>query len=315
MFLCVSANPAIDKLIRITQFRIGAVNRATDAIPEAGGKAAHVAMALRDLGERPHWIGFAGGATGDVLISGLKTLGIRAQPITIQASTRENLAIVDDAGTVTEILEPGAAPEAKDIRSLEKACERKFARGKGKLLVILSGSLPTGVPANFYASLIHLAHSYGCRVILDSSGVALSRGVKARPDLVKPNREEAEALTGQKIPDVRSAQGAVAQILRMGARSVAVSLGKDGVLWGAGENQALLHAHAPDVTRRSTVGSGDAAVAGFAYAMEKGLLPEKAVRLAVACGSANCLSDSLGRIRLSVVRKIEREVSVETLSR
>jgi 1-phosphofructokinase family hexose kinase len=314
MFLCVSANPAIDKQVHMSQFRIGAVNRAIDATPEPGGKAAHVAMALRALGERPQWIGFAGGSTGDILLSGLKTLGIRAQAIAIQAATRENLAIVDGAGTVTEILEPGGKPSAKELRSFRKACEIEFERGKQKLLVILSGSLPRGVSANFYASLIRIAHSYGSRVILDSSGEALRRGVEARPDLVKPNREEAETLTGKKIRDVSSARKALEQILAMGARNVAISLGKDGVLWSVGVNHPVLHARAPEVSKRSAVGSGDATVAGFAYGIGGGLLPEKVLKLAVACGSANCFADSPGRIRLSAVRKMEREVCVERLS-
>ncbi len=314
MFLCVSANPAIDKRVRITEFRVGAVNRAIEAIPEPGGKAAHVAMALRALGDRPRWIGFAGGSTGEVLVSGLKTLGIRAQPIAIRARTRENMAIVDGAGTVTEILEPGGAPSAKEVGAFRRACDREFARGKRKLVVILSGSLPPGVPANFYASLIRIAHSHGCAVILDSSGGALRSGIAARPDLVKPNREEAEALTGKTIRDVPSARGAVAQILAMGARSVAISLGKEGVVWGTGENWPVLHAQAPEVSKRSAVGSGDATVAGFAYGISNRLAPERVLRLAVACGSANCLADSPGRIQLSTARKIEREVCVKRLS-
>src|ERR1700750_875142 len=105
MFLCISANPAIDKQIRMTQFRLGAVNRAIDATPEPGGKAAHVAMALLALGARPQWMGFAGGWTGEILVRGLKALGIHAQPIAIHESTRENLAIMDDTGAVTEILQ------------------------------------------------------------------------------------------------------------------------------------------------------------------------------------------------------------------
>ena len=109
MFLCISANPAIDKQIRISKFLVGAVNRARETTPEPGGKAAHVAMALRAFGERPHWIGFAGGATGHALVSGLKQIGIRVQSISVRARTRENVAIVDDAGTVSEILEPGGA--------------------------------------------------------------------------------------------------------------------------------------------------------------------------------------------------------------
>ena len=313
MFLCISANPAIDKQVRFTEFRVGAVNRAAEAIAEPGGKAAHVAMALRALGARPQWIGFAGASTGDVLIRGLKALGIQARSIAIQAPTRENLAIVDDAGKVTEILEPGGKPSAKEVTSFRKACENEFARGKRKLLVILSGSLPPGVPVNFYGSLIRIAHSYSCRVILDSSGEALQRGVAARPDLVKPNREEAEALTGIKIRDVASSRKAMDEILAMGARSVAISLGKDGVLWTAGVDQPVLHARAPEVSKRSAVGSGDATVAGFAYGIDNGLRPERGLKLAVACGSANCFADSPGRVRLSAVRKMEREVRVETL--
>ena len=72
MFLCVSANPAIDRQIRIAEFKIGGVNRAREATPEPGGKAAHVAMALQALGERPQWIGFAGGGTGEFLVKGLQ---------------------------------------------------------------------------------------------------------------------------------------------------------------------------------------------------------------------------------------------------
>jgi len=313
MFLCISANPAIDKQIRITEFYVGAVNRAKETTPEPGGKAAHVAMALRAFGERPHWIGFAGGATGDALVSGLKDLGIRVQAVPARARTRENLAIVDDAGTVSEILEPGGALSAREVESFRKACECEFARGKRKLWVILSGSQPPRIPANFYASLIRVAHSHGCGVILDSSGEGLRRAVEARPDLVKPNRDEAEALTGRKIRDVRSARAALQEILVIGARSVAISLGKDGVLWGSRNSQAVLHARAPEISRRSAVGSGDATVAGFAYGMDSRLVPEKVLKLAVACGSANCLADSPARIRLSTVRKIEKEVRVKVL--
>jgi 1-phosphofructokinase family hexose kinase len=314
MFLCISANPAIDKQIRMAQFRLGAVNRASDATPEPGGKAAHVAMALLALGERPQWIGFAGGSTGDVLVRGLKALGIRGRPIAIREPTRENLAIIDEAETVTEILLPGGKPSAKEAGSFQKACEREFARGKQKLLVILSGSLPPGIPANFYATLTRIAHSYGCRIVLDSSGEALRRGVRAKPEFVKPNREEAEALTGKTIRDIPSARKAMDEILAMGARSAAISLGKDGVLWSTGVEQPVVHARAPEVNKGSAVGSGDAMVAGFAYAIDNGLLPEEALKLAVACGAANCLADSPGRIRLSTVRKMEREVRVKTWS-
>ena len=91
MFLCVSANPAVDKRIRVAEFRIAAVNRAKEAIPEPGGKAAHVALALRALGAGPRWIGFAGGATGDFLVHGLESLGISVLAVPQATANRRAL--------------------------------------------------------------------------------------------------------------------------------------------------------------------------------------------------------------------------------
>jgi 1-phosphofructokinase family hexose kinase len=312
MFLCVSANPAIDKRVRVPDFRIAAVNRAKEAIPEPGGKAAHVALALRALGVGPRWIGFAGGATGDFLVRGLQSLGISACAVPVRAPTRENLAILDDAGRVTELLEPGGEVSAKELGAFRKACEMEFARGGSALTVVLSGSLPPGAPAGFYGELVSAAHEQGCQVILDTSGEGLRLGVAAGPDLVKPNREEAEAATGRSIENRPSATALARRMASLGAGSVALSLGKEGVLWLASREGAALRARAPEVKGRSAVGSGDAMVAGFAYALKKKLPPREALRLAVACGTANCLAESPGRIRRSDVRKMERRVRVNT---
>jgi 1-phosphofructokinase family hexose kinase len=314
MFLCISANPAIDKRIRVAGFRIAAVNRAKEVIPEPGGKAAHVALALRALGGKPRWIGFAGGATGEYLVHGLEGLGISALAIPVRAPTRENLAMVDAAGTVTELLEPGGDVSLKEVCLLRRACEKEFARGRSALTVILSGSLPPGAPANFYADLIRAARDRGCRAILDTSGEALRLGIEAGADLVKPNREEAEALTGIVIKGHSSASTAVRRIVAMGARCVALSLGKDGMLWRATKDDVTLQASAPAVKGKSAVGSGDAMVAGLAYAGEKRLSPRETLRLAVACGTANCLAESPGRIRRSDVKKMEHRVRVDAVS-
>jgi len=314
MFLCVSGNPAIDKRIRMAEFRIGAVNRAKEAIPEPGGKAAHVALALRALGAGPRWIGFAGGATGDFLVHGLERLGISALAVAVRAATRENLAIVDRAGVVTELLEPGGAVSAKELGRFRKACETEFARGRKALTVILSGSLPPGAPVSFYGELVCAAHKQGCRVILDTSGEGLRLAIAAGPDLVKPNREEAEAATGRTIENHASASTLARQIALMGAGSVALSLGKQGVLWRGSGDGTTLFATGPEVKGRSAVGSGDAMVAGFAYAREKKLPPREALRLAVACGTANCYAESPGRIQRSDVKKIEQRVRVNAES-
>ncbi len=129
MFVCVSPNPAIDRRLRLTRLVPGCVNRATEVHPAPGGKATHVAMVLRALGADPLWIGFAGGATGQELLEGLRRIGIKANAVTVQQATRVNLEIIDDSASVTEILEPGAAPSGAEIASFLDACESAFAQG------------------------------------------------------------------------------------------------------------------------------------------------------------------------------------------
>jgi 1-phosphofructokinase family hexose kinase len=314
MFVCISANPAIDKRVRLTKLVPGGVNRATDVKAAPGGKATHVAMVLRTLGADPDWIGFSGGASGQELLDGLRMLGIRAHPAKTAQVTRVNLEIIDDAAGVTEILEPGAAPSESEIASFQDACEEQFARGKSQAIVVASGSLPPGMPRNFYAALIHRAHAHGCKFFLDTSGEPLRSALEAGPDFVKPNREEAEWLTGCKIADAASAAGAIRHLFTAGAKSAAISLGKGGLVWCAGAGRDLYFASSAVVQERSAVGCGDAVMAAFAYAAGAGLTEEETVRLAAACGAANCLANSPGAARAEDIQRFRKEARVERLS-
>jgi 1-phosphofructokinase family hexose kinase len=313
MFVCLSLNPAIDKRLRLSRLVPGCVNRATEVHPAPGGKAAHVAMVLRTLGADPQWIGFAGGASGQDLLAGLRKIGIRATAIAVEQSTRVNLEIIDDSASVTEILEPGAAPSETEIAAFLAACEEAFARDKSQTIVIASGSLPPGVREDFYANLIARAHSHGCRFFLDTSGEPLRRALEAGPDFVKPNREEAEWLTASVIVDPASAVDAIRRLLAAGAKSAAVSLGEGGLFWCPGSAQTVYFAPSVAVPVRSSVGSGDSAVAAFAHAAAAGLPTEETLRLAAACGAANCLADSPGALRADDVHRLQKEIRVEVL--
>jgi tagatose 6-phosphate kinase len=313
MFVCLSANPAIDKRLRLSRLVPGCVNRAAEVHAAPGGKAAHVAMVLRTLGDDPQWIGFAGGASGQDLLSGLRKIGIRARAITTEQPTRVNLEILDDSASVTEILEPGAAPSETEIASFYAACEEAFALGKRQTIVIASGSLPPGVPEDFYANLIARAHRHGCRFFLDTSGEPLRRALEAGPDFVKPNREEAEWLTASVIADPPSAVAAIRRLLAAGAKSAAISLGGRGLFWCPGNAQAVYFAPPVAVQVRSSVGSGDSTVAAFAHAAAAGLPTEETLRLAAACGAANCLADSPGALRAADVHRLQKEIRVEAL--
>jgi len=109
-----------------------------------------------------------GGSTGAELLAGLKKLGIEAHSVTAIGETRTNLEIIDDAGVVTEIREPGSPVSPAELSAFERACNELFERGKESTTVIFSGSLPVGAPNNFYAKLIVAARTAGCRTFLDA---------------------------------------------------------------------------------------------------------------------------------------------------
>jgi len=311
MFLCVSANPAIDKRLRMGSLLRGQVNRACSAESFAGGKAAHVAMVLRTLGKEPRWIGPCGGASGKELLAKLSELGIAATGIPTRQATRMNLEILEEDGKVTEILEPGAAPE---WAAFEERYMDMLAQGAGQLSVIFSGSLPKGTAWDLYARLIAAAYEHSCRTFLDTSGEALRLGLSAGPSFVKPNREEASQLLGAEVNSLSNGAAAVRKLLELGAESAAISLGSEGLLFCAGAGEPVLSAAPLPVRAHSTVGCGDSAVAGFAFGLESNFAAEDTLRLAAACATANCLADSPGAARLEDIRNFERQVLVQELA-
>ena len=314
MFACISVNPAIDKRIHLARLVPGHVNRVSDVQAAAGGKAAHVAMVLRSLGAQPRWIGFTGGPSGEELLSGLRDLGIQTVPVPMKNATRTNLEVIDEFGTVTEILEPGAMVSMEEIHAFESACDALFREGGGVVTAIFSGSLPPGVPSWFYASLIEKVHNRGGKAFLDASGEPLKLALEAGPDFVKPNREEAEWLTGKPIQDVKSAAAAVTQLIAAGAKSAAASLGQDGLVWKPVKSDTIYHACAPKVSTVSPVGSGDATVAGFAHAAEEKLGAHESLKLAAACGAANCLAGLPGQLSAGEVQRLRELVKIDVVA-
>jgi 1-phosphofructokinase family hexose kinase len=311
-FICVSLNPAIDKRLRLDTLKPGRVNRATEAIPTPGGKSAHVAMVLRALGADPLWLGFAGGPNGDALLQGLRTLSIRAEGVPTAAETRMNLEILEQQGTVTEILEPGSYVTAEERESLLRAFETQLELNPNAI-VIMSGSLPPGLPKDEFATLVKIGRQRGARVFLDTSGEPLKLGLQQRPDFAKPNHEEAEWLIGRTIDGNSSAASALKDLIENGPRSAAISLGANGLVWrGSNASEAFI-AVPPKLETKSAVGSGDATIAGFALAASQDLEPSETLRLAVACGAANVLADLPGRVRLHDVERLRGQVRVEFL--
>jgi len=304
-FLCVSANPAIDKRLTVESLLAGKIHRARSTQSFPGGKATHVAMVLRTLGHAPEWVGPCGGATGVELVAGLSLLGIRAHACPAAQPTRTNLEIIDAHGRVTEILEPGCPLSPAELLAFETSCKRLFSENQKAAFVIFSGSLPAGVPSDLYARFIRSAKEFGCHTFVDTSGEALAHALAARPDFAKPNREEAAKLLGIAIDSRNVEVDALRRLIQLGARSAALSLGSEGLLFCPAKDAPPLFAPAAQLRVRSTVGCGDSALAGFAHSIASDASPEDALCLAAACAAANCLADSPGAARLEDIRRLQ----------
>jgi 1-phosphofructokinase len=312
--VCVSANPAMDRRLRMASLAVGEINRAHSAQGLAGGKAAHVAMATLALGAKPVWVGFLGGAIGQECARQMETLGIRLLAIPTVAGTRVNLEIIDATGRVTEILEPGAEPTPQERDEFLQRCATGLREEWQKAVVVISGSLPAGVGSDFYISLIAAARTAGATVFVDTSGEALRASSQAHPDFVKVNRAEGETLLGRPLATIEEIAAAAREIVARGAESAAITLGREGLIWKEAKDGPVWKATPPHMNAISAVGSGDATLGGFAYSAAQGIAGEEALRLAAACGAANCMASAPGRIEHATVRALMPQIDIQRLT-
>lgn len=283
MITTITLNPAVDKLYLVDGITEGTVMRVQQVLNTAGGKGLNVSRVARLLGEEVTALSFAGGHNGDFLTQGLEQTGIRSNFVSVPGETRCCINIRDiKTGRHTEFLEPGQPIEPAAFDELLRRYETILPQSK---VVVISGSTPKGTPADFYGKLIRLAKAAHVPVILDTSGAALKEALSAKPTMIKPNREELAALAGIDPEDNAAILEAARQLCRSGIDAVVVSLGSEGALYISRE--AALRGIAPKIDVQNTVGCGDSMVAGFAVAIAKGLSPEDALCLAMACGAAN----------------------------
>lgn len=308
----VTLNPAVDQRQWVGAPRLQAFNRAEQVAYEASGKGINVARALHGLGRPVVALAPLGGLFGQFIEAALSAegLGLRAHPIA--GETRLNVKVMDSAGRSTEFNTPGPALSAAEQGRLWGLLEAEIVPGAP---AVLAGSLPPGVPTGLYADWTRRLQALGARVCVDASGEALRAALAAGPDLIKPNRQEAEALLGRAITGVLDALGAARQLQSLGASQVALSLGEAGAVFlnepSLGE-QAVL-AVPPAVPVRSTVGCGDALLAGLVAAQMGGLPWPEAARQATALAAARAVNDGPAFVDAELARRLAADVRVERL--
>jgi 1-phosphofructokinase len=281
MIVTVTPNPSLDRTLEVEELRRGEVVRAYADRSDPGGKGVNVSRALVANGYRSRAVLPLGGADGELLASLLEGLGIEVAAVPIADAIRSNVTVVEPNGTVTKLNAPG--PRLSDIE-VEALLERAVAAADGAGWVVASGSLAPGTPDDLYARLAAAVRPVGARVAVDTSGPAIESVLVAGPDVLKPNEEELSEVTGV-IPQTLGDVVAAANELRSrGVKTVLVSLGASGAVLVDGG--PAFHAESGVIVPRSTVGAGDALLAGFLAAGGDG--PE-ALAEGVAWGAAACV--------------------------
>ncbi|MCR5209029.1 MAG: 1-phosphofructokinase [Lachnospiraceae bacterium] len=307
MILTVSLNPAVDRTAAVDSLTPGCVNRLKNVKDYPGGKGINVTRALRLLGADVIATGFTGGYTGEFIEKAVRDCGAECAFVKTASPVRTNLNVISADGSVTEILEPGPVIEADLIF--------KFQNGFDELLdrvntVVFSGSLPEGVPADFYGRLIRMAKEKGVRTILDCSGEALREGIKACPDLIKPNIKELSDLYCKNTDgrDIEDIVRLTEKIRDEGVGAVCVSMGEKGMLLV--DETGGYFGEAIKLEPKNTVGCGDAAVASLAYSFDKGIPGEDALRSAIAVSAANTQEIESGKFCTQLVAEYLKLVKV-----
>jgi len=285
MIITVTLNAAIDKTLAVPNFRLGQRHRAVEQTAMAGGKGVNVARALRALGQPVIATGVAGGPTGTRIVEHLTEEGILNDFVRIREESRTSTAVVDPtSGEQTEINEHG--PHVTEAE-LELFVDKLLYLAKGAAVCVISGSLPRGVDAGLYGRLIEEMKRLGVLTVLDSEGEPLNLATRKGPHIVTPNELEAEGLVGHEFSDEEDRRTGVGEMVELGAREAIMTLA-DGclamLLDPAGE-RCLYRATLEPLEPVSSVGSGDAFLAGFVAARYDGRPSEEALRFAVACGA------------------------------
>jgi len=273
----VTLNPAIDMTVRVDGFQTNTVNRGQTMHFDAGGKGVNVASFLADYGQATAVTGFLGQENADLFEQLFARKRIDDQFVRIAGRTRIGVKIVDEAKQqTTDINMPGLHPPPEAMNTLLETIERLAASYDW---FALSGNLPPGAPATIYATIISQLKRHGKQVVLDTSGEALREGARAGPTIVKPNVDELHQLTGQALADEAAIEQAARQLLG-DIQLVVISMGERGALFV--DAATTLMATPPAVQVKSTVGAGDAMVAGLIAGQIQGLSLPDCARLATA---------------------------------
>jgi len=308
MILTVTLNAAVARTMVVPSLTFGQRHRVSESISLAGGKGMNIARSLRELGTPVLATGFAGGRSGDAIRDGLSDAAIPFELVEIAGSSRTSTAIVDPtSGVQTEINEHGPHIKPEEAREFNRRLDflMKYATA-----VVFAGSLPSGLEESFLVDLVRRSRERGIFTVVDSTPQVLKAALKAEPSLVSPNQSEAESVAGFDFIEEGDFSRGTARLVELGAAQACVTSPEGHSYLTTAEG--VISARAPRVETRSTIGSGDAYLAGLLTGlMHRGLSEVESVRLAAGCAAANAETLGAGVFEARHAEELAEEVLVE----
>ncbi|WP_088815563.1 MULTISPECIES: 1-phosphofructokinase [Listeria] len=285
MIYTITLNPSIDYIVEVADLKIGDLNRMKRDYKLPGGKGINVSRVLNQLGVKTIASGFLGGFTGRFIAEWLTKEGIATDFADIADDTRINIKL--KAGDETEI--NGLGP---DITEAEVAAFfAQLEKVQANDVVILSGSVPPSLGANFYDRIIQLCLKKGAEFMIDTTGAELLRALSKKPILIKPNHHELAELFGVHFESKEDLIPYGKKCLELGAKHVIVSMAGDGALLFTGDDVYFAEPIKGQV--KNSVGAGDSMIAGFVGTFAETGDPVRAFQFGVATGTATAFSTDL----------------------
>src|ERR671933_2557856 len=311
MILTVTLNAAVDRTLVGPSLSLGHRHRASESVTLAGGKGINVARGLRNLGVPVLATGFVGGRNGDAIRDGLSEAAIPFDLVEIQQHSRTSTAIIDPmAETQTEINEYGPEVSPAEAREFSLRLEHLMEYATA---VVFAGSLPPNLDEGFLVGLVQRSRERGLYTVVDSTPAVLRAALKAGPSLVSPNQHEAESVVGFDFIEEGDFRRGVSRLVELGAANACITA-PAGLSYLSTENGTLT-ARAPRVEAVSTIGSGDAYLAGLlAGLLHRNLASALAVRLAAGCAAANAETLGAGLFEARRAEELAESVQIDLLS-
>lgn len=285
MIYTVTFSPAIDYVVDVKELKVGAINRSLGEHALPGGKGINVSIVLANFGTPSIATGFLGGFTGQYIEDELRKMNIRSGFVKVDGLTRINVKLRGEEETAIN----GQGPHITDENIEELISQLEKLTSKD--LLVISGTIPKSLPDNIYETILERIKDNNVQVIIDSTKEILLKTLRFHPLLVKPNQEELEEMFNVVIHNKEELIENAKKLLKLGARNVIVSLGKDGALLV--NDEVTILSGCPQGKVKNTVGAGDSLVAGFIDEYMKTGNIVNALYKGIATGSASACSENL----------------------